>query len=160
VSTESGSESSADRLRQAEEEVVAILEQYSKDLSQQLDDGVQDAIRRRLAFNIQRLRHRLPLHSWRVKHALLADAVGECAILIEGERELGQWHYPQEPDKHYLELVRRSLGPKFRVWVEHRRTLGGWDWMMLAKYLEWPDEHQSATSGQIEKRHRRRGRRH
>ncbi len=118
--------------------------------------GQSEMVRRRLEYNVWRFQHTQFDRSRRIKEGLSKRP--ESAIVIEnGEMFPGQGYLP-EPDRQYLEMVQKSLGPRFRVWA-HKTGPCVPEWAISAALVGWPEEHQSAIpAGGSRRRRRRRNR--
>jgi hypothetical protein len=144
-------------MQKAEDELSLALARYAQSLAQEVDNCLEDAVRRRRDWNAFRLHLVLPSFIETVKREIINGSQQQRLIVVEMEGHgLTYWHKDpktganlgtrydfQEPDEHYLGLLREAFGPKFRVWCAYAKGLMGRYWKIYAKYADWPKEHHS-----------------
>lgn len=155
MSSETARSAFAVNMQEAEEELARALERFARSLSQEVDSCLEDAVRRRREENAFRLKVVLQSLVPKIEGAIVNGSQQQRPLVVEdggahksywwkdpqtGATMVSQYHF-QEPDEHYLGLLRRALGPKFRVWLAWFRCPWGPSWRIYAKYVDWPREH-------------------
>lgn len=145
-----------ERYHKAEADLEEALMEMGRALANVFNArGQSELVRQRLAYNVWRFQHTQFDRSKRIKEGLSKRP--EAAIVIEyGEMFPGQGYLP-EPDRQYLEMIQKALGPRFRVWA-HRTGPSVPEWAISALLLGWPKEHQSAVPQHGRRRAGRRSR--
>jgi len=144
-------------LRTAQSQLGQAVTKFGHALSDELEDRVQEALRRRLLENAERLILMLPHYLAALEGNLLRrpgdpilleqDGVPTgCALAkASGGRVRPKERRFGEPDKAYLALVRKALGRKVRVWVKKDELVLS-SWSLCAAFTEWPAEHARARA--------------